>query len=183
MAQGPGEVNRDAVATDDTVTAAPSADDIRSQIEQTRAEMSDTIDAIQTRLSPGRVIGDAKDSITDATVGRVKRLAGRATSPDGNVLRTLQDHPLPVALTAAVAAGVLARALRNRKSRGYAPTSTPAAYARRSHGPARSGGSRARNAGLAAAASAGAACCVLWWVPAIRRRSVSNRLATACVCR
>jgi hypothetical protein len=40
MAQGPGEVE------------APTTDDIRSQIEQTRADMSDTIDAIQTRLSP-----------------------------------------------------------------------------------------------------------------------------------
>ena len=31
--------------------------------------------AIQTRLSPTRAIADVKDSLTDATVGRLKRLA------------------------------------------------------------------------------------------------------------
>jgi hypothetical protein len=33
---------------------------IRSQIEETRAEMSETIDAIQQRLSPRRLMSHAK---------------------------------------------------------------------------------------------------------------------------
>jgi hypothetical protein len=91
MAQGSDEVG---------ILSAPTSDEIRSQIEQTRAEMSDTIDAIQSRLSPTRVLADARDSVTEATVGRMKRLP-----------------VLPVALVATVAAGLLVRALTNGKRR------------------------------------------------------------------
>ena len=58
MAQSPGEVTQ------------PSSDEIRFNIERTRAEMSETINAIQDRLSPTRMYADAKDSLSDATVGR-----------------------------------------------------------------------------------------------------------------
>ena len=64
MAQNPNQVN----------TA-----EIRSQIERTRAELGHTIDAIQDRLSPRRVMHDAKETITDATLGRARRLAHRMT--------------------------------------------------------------------------------------------------------
>ena len=164
MAQGPGEVDGVSVATNDTVAAA---DDIRSQIAQTRAEMSETIDAIQTRLSPSRVIGDAKDSITEATVGPVKRLADRVGGPGGGMLRRLQEQPLPAALTAAAVAGLLARALRNRRT-AYVPPSTPRArdhHWRRRNALPRSG---AKTAGLIAAAGVGAACCVLASGAAVR---------------
>ena len=85
MAQGSGEVGEGPVQTAnaDGVPSAPTSDEIRSQIEQTRAEMSDTIDAIQSRLSPKRVLADAKDSVTEATVGRVKRLTQRTNGSGG----------------------------------------------------------------------------------------------------
>lgn len=54
MAQESDQVTRD------TVRDGETTDEIRSQIEQTRAEMSETIDAIQERLSPGRLIADAQ---------------------------------------------------------------------------------------------------------------------------
>lgn len=50
---------------------------IRSQIELTRNELGHTIDAIQDRLSPQRVMQDAKQTLTDATVGRAKHFAER----------------------------------------------------------------------------------------------------------
>jgi hypothetical protein len=56
-----------------------STAEIRSQIERTRAELGHTIDAIQDRLSPRRVMNEAKDTISDATFGRAKRLAHRVT--------------------------------------------------------------------------------------------------------
>ena len=102
MAQSPGEV-----------APAPTTDDIRSQIEQTRAEMSDTIDAIQTRLSPTRVMADVKDTVTDATVGRLKRLAHRTSGSGRSLLETARDNPLPVALLATAAVGLMIRALNN----------------------------------------------------------------------
>ena len=119
MAQGSGEVGEGLVQTAaaDEVPSAPTSDEIRSQIEQTRAEMSDTIDAIQSRLSPKRVLADAKESVTEATVGRVKRLAERTSGSGGGVLHKMQDNPLPVALVATAAAGLLVRALTNGKRR------------------------------------------------------------------
>jgi hypothetical protein len=113
MAQGAGEVGEGLVqtATADEVPSAPTSDEIRSQIEQTRAEMSDTIDAIQSRLSPKRVLADAKDSVTEATVRRVKRLAQRTSGSGRGVLQRVQANPLPVALVATAAAALLVRAL------------------------------------------------------------------------
>src|SRR6185503_7888756 len=51
--------------------------EIRSRIERTRVELGHTIDAIQDRLSPRRVMHDAKETISDATIGRVQRFAER----------------------------------------------------------------------------------------------------------
>jgi hypothetical protein len=56
-----------------------STAEIRSQIERTRVELGHTIDAIQDRLSPRRVMHDARDTISDATIGRAKRLAHRVS--------------------------------------------------------------------------------------------------------
>jgi hypothetical protein len=121
MAQGPGEVEEGSVRAGGTSTAAtgttPTTDDIRSQIEQTRAEMSDTIDAIQTRLSPARAIADAKDSVTEATVGRLKRLAHRTPGSGRSLLETARANPLPVALLATAAVGLIVRALNNGNRR------------------------------------------------------------------
>jgi hypothetical protein len=52
-----------------------SVEDIRQQIAHTRADMSRTIDAIQDRLRPSQLMSRTKDTVKDATVGRVKKLA------------------------------------------------------------------------------------------------------------
>jgi hypothetical protein len=121
MAQSPGEVEEEGpVRTGETSTAAtaaaPTTDDIRFQIEQTRAGMSDTIDAIQTRLSPARAIADAKDSVTDATVGRLTRLAQRTPGSGRHLLEMARDNPLPVLGAVAVTAGLTAYLARPRRS-------------------------------------------------------------------
>ena len=99
MAQGPGQVGA-------------TSDELRSQIEQTRGEMSETIDAIQSRLSPKRVLADAKDSVTEATVERVKRLS----SASRGAVQKMRDNRVPIALLA-TAAGLLVRSLTNRRRR------------------------------------------------------------------
>ena len=112
MAQSPGEVEEGPVRTADSSTdatvAAPTTDEIRSQIDQTRAEMSDTIDAIQTRLSPTRAIADVRDSMTDATVGRLKRLAQGTSGSGRGLIETARVNPLPVLGAVAVTAGLTA---------------------------------------------------------------------------
>jgi len=99
--------------------------EIRSQIERTRAELGHTIDAIQDRLSPRRVMHDAKETISDATLGRAKRLAHRMTevvhsgnnSPNVSaVLDKARSNPTVTALIGtAVSALFLAFMTRSRR--------------------------------------------------------------------
>jgi hypothetical protein len=56
-----------------SLNAAPpdDPDQIEQEIEQTRSEMSGTIDEIQERLNPERLKEQAKEAAHDATIGRV----------------------------------------------------------------------------------------------------------------
>jgi len=68
MGEGADEIDGseplDATDEDDEIAAA------RGQIEQTRAEMSETIDALQDKLSPEHLKEQAKESVRAATVGK-----------------------------------------------------------------------------------------------------------------
>ncbi len=64
----------------------------RVEIERTRADMSETVDAIQERLSPQNLKEQAKDKVKEATVGRARE--ARA-----GVVETVRANPLPAALT------------------------------------------------------------------------------------
>jgi ElaB/YqjD/DUF883 family membrane-anchored ribosome-binding protein len=58
---------------DDVVTG-----NIRADIQQTREELSETIDAIQERLRPGNLVAQAGETVKEATVGKVKEMATSA---------------------------------------------------------------------------------------------------------
>jgi hypothetical protein len=94
---------------------------IRSDIEQTRAELSETIDAIQDRLRPANLASQAKDTVRKATVGKVKQMADNARSslrsrgyasddPSGNqsdsVMDRIRANPIPAALAVASVAWI-----------------------------------------------------------------------------
>jgi len=87
-------------ATDDDATAETEA--IRGDIEDTRANMSSTIDAIQEKLSPQRLTEQAKDAVRDATVGRVQDMANNITETakdtGSTLMDTIRENPLPAAL-------------------------------------------------------------------------------------
>jgi ElaB/YqjD/DUF883 family membrane-anchored ribosome-binding protein len=102
-------------------------EEIRSEIEQTRAEMNETIDAIQERLRPSNIVSNAKDTVRDATVGRVKsmahtareRFAGnrREWQGDGNgVIDRIRENPVPAAIAAASIAWIAFSRRRPRYS-------------------------------------------------------------------
>jgi hypothetical protein len=104
-----------------------STAEIRTQIERTRAELGQTIDAIQDRLSPRRVMHETKEKIADATIGRAKRLAHRvntavqssAASPRmASVLDHARHNPSRTTLiAAAVGAVIVAGLTRARRPR------------------------------------------------------------------
>lgn len=89
-------------ADTDADTDSASTDDIREGIEQTRANMSGTIDAIQDRLSPQRLTQQAKDAVYDATVGRVGQTMNDVTESaregGSTLLDTIRQNPIPAAL-------------------------------------------------------------------------------------
>lgn len=64
----------------------------RVEIERTRADMSETVDAIQERLSPQNLKDQAKDKVKEATVGKAQE-AGTG------IVDTIKANPLPAALT------------------------------------------------------------------------------------
>ena len=84
------------------VTPDESSDDIRGDIEQTRANMGETIDAIQERLSPERLTQQAKDVVHDATIGRVEQtmsdMTDSAREGGYTLLDTVRQNPIPAAL-------------------------------------------------------------------------------------
>jgi len=124
-----------AADSDESRTTATSADiydenteQLRTDIEDTRAEMSQTINEIQERLSPENLMDQAKEAVREATIGKVERVMGRVgetisevTEPArevagraGNAIKevgtTVGDYlwknPIPLALIG-VGAGML----------------------------------------------------------------------------
>lgn len=72
------------VQTEETVLITPAdasavGDDVTPEdIERTRAEMSETIDAIKEKLSPQNLVEQAKESVREATIGKAEEVVGNA---------------------------------------------------------------------------------------------------------
>jgi Protein of unknown function (DUF3618) len=105
----------------------PRATEIRAEIEETRAEMGETIEAIQDRLHPGNIVSRAASTVRDATVEKVRHMTGRSWD-DGTprraadwyygdgILDRIREHPVPAALAAASLAWL---AFAKRPQRDY----------------------------------------------------------------
>lgn len=116
LAPGAGVVYSDEdilIARDDTLDPGMAGDmagmgesddpsQIRGDIEETRAGMSQTIDEIQERLSPQRLARQARDTVREATIGKAERMMddARDTARDagGSFLTTIRENPIPAAL-------------------------------------------------------------------------------------
>lgn len=120
--------DEDAVIIRETEVTVISGDDdtaeIRANIEQTRAEMSETINALQDRLSPANLkeqaqeqfyevkeqvkdqvreqFHEAKEMVREATIGRVENMMHSAgdTVNDARytMMETIRQNPIPAAL-------------------------------------------------------------------------------------
>jgi hypothetical protein len=75
---------------------------IRAQIEQTRANMTRTVNSIQEKLAPQRLAQQAKDTIREATIGKVEEMAHTASRKanrwSSNLTETIKQNPVPAAL-------------------------------------------------------------------------------------
>jgi hypothetical protein len=108
----------------------------RRDIERTRAEMSETIEAIQERLSPTNLkeqvmeqvreqVQEAKDAVREATIGKVENImqsAGdKVYEARRTVVDTIKDNPIPAAL-AGIGLGWLAMNMWSGAPNGAART-------------------------------------------------------------
>lgn len=79
----------------DEVNEDHDAGQIRDDIAQTRAEMSETIDAIQDKLSPQHLKEQAVEKLHDATIGRAQTLAETAKEKVAAISERVADAPTP----------------------------------------------------------------------------------------
>ncbi len=121
-----GDIDMEAAGSD----ADDETEKIKSQIEETRAEMGETIDAIQERLSFSNISGQvsdhvnhavetAKGAVYDATIGKavnIMKNIGNEISAT-SVGQTVKRNPLPFILLGA-GAGLLAYQAYSGKQNG-----------------------------------------------------------------
>jgi hypothetical protein len=107
------------------VPAGDPTEDIREDIEQRRAQMSETIDAIQERLNPKRLMDDAKETVRAATVGKVTDMMNSASESASGLVDRIKENPLPAALIGLGAWWLYGRKEngRSRPHRGKEPAS------------------------------------------------------------
>ncbi|HSL69655.1 MAG TPA: DUF3618 domain-containing protein [Longimicrobiales bacterium] len=105
---------------------------LRADIAHTRADLGDTLDAIQDRLSPARLKQRAKDSVRDATIGRVKHMArnvgDRAGGAGRGFMEVVRDNPMPLALIGLGAGWLLMNRRRHHHDELRATEHTPLGY-------------------------------------------------------
>jgi uncharacterized protein YjbJ (UPF0337 family) len=123
---------------------ADEPEEIRAEIDETRIEISETIDAIQEQLRPEHLKEQAKDFVRDATVGKAQEAVGSATNTAKGagmtLVDTLRNNPIPTALVGIGLGWLLVRGqsgstrytpgrytpeaipVRNRPSSGYGYT-------------------------------------------------------------
>jgi hypothetical protein len=117
----PADSNAEAEATADTAQ-------ISAEIEATRADLGDTIDELQERLSPQQIVSNATDAVTAAAKETARDLAhqaGAAAQSAASMTRDAVDRtrrriardPLPLALLVPLGAGVAFAMRQSRRRR------------------------------------------------------------------
>lgn len=140
-----------AADSDESRTTSTFADDydenteqLRANIEDTRADMSQTINEIQERLSPDYLMDQVKETVREATIGKVGRvmdqvgetlsgvtepaleMAGRAGNAIKEVGTTVGDkiwkNPIPVAMIGLGVGMLLVRNFSGSSNRSSTPS-------------------------------------------------------------
>ena len=68
--------------------------ELQGEIAHTRAELSETIEAIQERLRPSNIASDAKDRVMAATTEKVKNMAETASDTAQGMMRETRDRAM-----------------------------------------------------------------------------------------
>lgn len=90
----------------DDQLADGSADDataeIRDDIQETRSQMSDTLNALEAKLNPRHIAEQVTDTVRDATIGKAEHfmsdMSDRAQDLGSTFMDTLRENAVPAAL-------------------------------------------------------------------------------------
>jgi gas vesicle protein len=150
MGERSDQVNRDygAGASDaagaEAIQHTDDTTEIRAGIEETRAEMSETIDAIQERLNPQHLkeqvtdqvreqFQEVKATVREATIGKaedmVRNVGDTLDDARYGLMETIRQNPIPAALVG-IGLGWLFMNKRSAPSRRYARYDEQARYYR-----------------------------------------------------
>ncbi len=143
------QTSRDDAEGNDAPQPSDEPGALRHDIAQTRESMSRTIDAIQERLSPQRIVNEAKetvkdtvreatesvkDSVREATVGRVQDMAttirDSASDAGNSVMDTIRQNPIPAAMAGLGLGWLFYRAMQRPAPTRRTYVAPPAGYAR-----------------------------------------------------
>jgi len=107
-------------ASADDEELAQETENIKGQIEETRSQMGETLDAIQEKLSFSNIseqvsehvhnaVETGKEAVYDATIGKAAGFMKNVTNniSSSSIVRTAKDNPLPLMLIG-LGAGLLA---------------------------------------------------------------------------
>ena len=87
----------------DDLEATSSA--IRADIERTRERLGETVEALGAQLNPTHLKQRVKDSVREATIGRVQHMASitrdRISESGRDIAQTIRDNPVPAAMAVA----------------------------------------------------------------------------------
>ena len=129
-----GTKRRDAdTATISTPTEPSRARELESEIAHTRAEMSETIEAIQEKLRPSNLVSDATERVKTATTEKVKSMADTASETAQDMMRGTREraydmvegakqNPIPALMIGAGVAWLLMDRSRNKNTATTAVT-------------------------------------------------------------
>jgi len=106
--------------SNDGVTGDPEVDQLVEEIEVTRVEMTTTVEEIGDRLDPKNIVAGARETVREATVGKVEAMvdnAGQTAQQAGSgLLETIKRNPVPAAM-AGLGLGWLAMSARSQGSK------------------------------------------------------------------
>jgi hypothetical protein len=118
---------------------------LRAEIDRTREDLSETVNAIQDRLRPSTVASNAAESIKHAAMSKVRDVA------DSDSVSYMAANPIPMTMVAIGVAGLAWLATAGRQAHDSRP------YARRDYYPPGRDWSAASKSGLEGGSSASSA--------------------------
>ena len=81
-----------------------STDQIRKDIAQTRERIGETVEALGAQLNPSLLKQRVKDSVREATIGKVQNMASetkdKVVSSGRGLVHVVRDNPIPAAMIA-----------------------------------------------------------------------------------